>query len=34
MHYYIYHNLCKPECIDGNFDQFVIDYFYELINNN
>ena len=33
-HYYINNDFSKAYGIDDNFDQFVIDYFYELIDND
>ena len=34
IYYHAYYNLCKPGCINGNLDQFVVDHFYEPINDD
>ena len=33
-YYHIYDNFCKPGCIEGDLDQFVVDYLYKAINND
>ena len=33
-HYYIDDNFSKAQDINGNFDWFIIDYLYELIDND
>ena len=34
LHYHIKNHFCKTEVIDCNFNLFIIDYLYKLINNN
>ena len=34
IYYHIYDDFCKPGCIEGDLDQFVVDYLYGSINDN
>ena len=34
MHYHIYYNLCKPKCIDGDLNRFIVDHLCKSINDN
>ena len=34
MYPHIYYDVCKPECINGDLDQFLVDYFCKPNNNN
>ena len=34
FYYYINNDFCKAQSINNNFDQFVINNFYKLVNNN
>ena len=33
-YYHIYNDFCKPRCIKGNLDQFVVDHLCESIDND